>query len=243
MEKLKIGIVEDEVIIADHLAVILLKLGYNVVEPAASYTEAIVMIEKEMPDLLLLDIQLKGKRDGIDLALKVKENYNIPVIFLTANADSVTVERAKKANPSAYLIKPFTKDDLYTAIEICIFNSSGLRSVKSTVTANNLTPDSAIYIKEGLHFVKVKFSDILYLECEHVYVKVHTLKQTFLVRTSLQEYLEYFNDTYFFRIHRCYAINLEHIQRVNGESVILNGLTLPVGKSYREQLLHKLKLI
>ena len=65
MSKLKIGIVEDEVIIADHIAEILVKLGYDVAEPAASYAEAVQMIDDEKPDLLLIDIQLRGKRDGI----------------------------------------------------------------------------------------------------------------------------------------------------------------------------------
>ncbi len=242
MSKLKIGIVEDEVIIADHIAGILLKLGYEVAEPAGSYGEAVQMIEEEKPDLLLLDIQLKGKKDGIDLASKIKEDYHLPVIFLTANADSATVERAKKVNPASYLIKPFTKDDLYTAIEICIHNTSTSRRENLSETNNNFVVNNALFIKEGQHFNKVKFADILYLESEHVYVNVCTAAKTFLVRSSLQDYLIHFDPKYFFRIHRSYVINLEHIQSVNAEYVIINGFTLPVGKSFRDQLLGRLNL-
>ncbi len=82
MSKIKIGIVEDEAIIADNLSNTLTQLGYDVAEPATSYAEAITMIETEKPDLLLLDIQLKGKKDGIDLAMKIKEDYHLPFIFL-----------------------------------------------------------------------------------------------------------------------------------------------------------------
>ena len=242
MSKLKIGIVEDEIIIADHIAQILVHLGYEVTEPAASYTEAIKMIEEERPDLLLVDIQLKGRRDGIDVATKIKEAYRIPFIFLTANADSATVERAKKASPASYLIKPFTKDDLYTAIEICIYNSSETKPERSAETTNNFVINDALFIKEGQHFNKVKFSDVLYLESEHVYVKVHTASRNYLVRSSLQEYLEHFDTKYFFRIHRSYAINLQHIQSINSEYVIVNGITLPIGKTYREELLSRLNL-
>ncbi|HEY8690423.1 MAG TPA: response regulator [Chitinophagaceae bacterium] len=242
MSTLKIGIVEDEIIIADHIAEILVKLGYEVIEPVDSYAEAIQMIEEEMPDLLLLDIQLKGKRDGIDLAAKIKDDYHIPFIFLTANADAATVERAKNVNPSSYLIKPFTKDDLYTAIEICMHNFSATTPAKVSNAPNNFIVNNSLFIKEGQHFNKVKFSDILYLESEHVYVKVHTADKTFLVRNSLQKYLENFNDRNFFRIHRSYAINLEHIQSVNSEYVIINGVTLPVGKSYKDLLLDRLNL-
>ncbi len=242
MNKIKIGIVEDEVIIADHIADILVKLGYDVTEPAGSYAEAIQMIEDEKPDLLLLDIQLRGKKDGIDVATKIKDNYHLPFIFLTANADIATVERAKKANPASYLIKPFTKDDLYTAIEICIHNSSVTKPGKSPEANNNFVINNALFIKDGQHFSKIKFADIFYLESEHVYVKVHTANKNFLVRSSLQEYLEHFDKQNFFRIHRGFAVNMEHIQSVNAEYVIINDVTLPIGKSYRDQLLARLNI-
>lgn len=242
MNKLKIGIVEDEIIIADNLAEILTKLGYEVTEPVASYTEAIKMIEEERPDILLIDIQLKGKKDGVDLATKIKDSYQLPFIFLTANADAATVLRAKKTNPASYLIKPFTKDDLYTAIEICMHNSSGKKPGRLAEAENNFIINNALFIKDGLHFNKVKFCDILYLESEHVYVKVHTANKFFLVRSSLQEYLEHFDSKLFFRTHRSYAVNLEQIQSVNGNSVIINGITLPVGKTYRDKLLGRLNL-
>jgi len=242
MSTLKIGIVEDEVIIADHLADILVKLGYEVIDPADSYAEAIQMIESKMPDLLLLDIQLKGKKDGIDLAAKIKDEYQIPFIFLTANADAATVERAKTVNPCSYLIKPFTKDDLYTAIEICMHNFSAAKPGRVSVAVNDLIINNCLFIKDGSHFNKVKYADVLYLESEHVYVKVHTASHSYLVRSSLQEYLEHFDSNRFFRIHRSYAINLEHIQSINPEYVIINNITLPIGKTFREQLLSRLKL-
>ncbi len=241
MSKVKIGIVEDEAIIAEYIASVLTQLGYQVAEPAGAYTEAIQMIEEEKPDLLLLDVQLRGKKDGIDLAAKIKEDYRIPFIFLTANADVATVERAKKVNPASYLIKPFTKDDLYTAVEICLHNSSSSPQ-KATEPAGKTFTATALFIKDGQLFNKVKFADILYLESEHVYVNVYTVGRKFLVRTSLQDYLIHFDPQNFLRIHRSYVINLEHMQTVHAEYVIVNGITLPVGKSFRDQLLKRLNL-
>lgn len=242
MSKLKIGIVEDEVIIAEHIASILLKLGYLVPEPAGSYAEALQMVEDENLDLLLLDIQLRGKKDGIDLAVKIKENYSIPIIFLTANADTASVERAKKVNPASYIVKPFTKDDIYTAIEICIHNSSVCKVEKRSQTTINYNVNNAIFIKEGQVYNKVNYSDIVYLESEHVYIRVHTTEKNFLVRSSMQDYLEHFDKQNFIRIHRCYIVNLDHIQKFNLEYIIVNNITLPVGKSFRDQLLCRLKL-
>jgi two-component system, LytTR family, response regulator LytT len=243
MMKTKIGVVEDEVIIADNICNILEQLGYDVMEPASGYAEALEMIQKEKPDIMLLDINLNGKKDGIDLAWKIKEEYDIPFIFLTANADTATIERAKQINPPAYLIKPFNKDDLYSAIEISVFNfNKGKQGQPAEQQKNNYVIKDALFIKDGYYFHKAFFKDILYLESDNNYVTVHTTEKQYLVRTSLQQYTEHFDPQKFFRIHRSFVINLDHIQTINSEAVIINKKELPIGKSYREDLLSKLKL-
>src|SRR4051812_29579950 len=118
MAKTKICIVEDEILIAMDIASTLRELGYDVTEIASNYTTAIEIIEAEKPDLILLDIQLDGHKDGIDLAWKVKKEYDIPFIFLTANSDAATLEKAKPVNAQGYLVKPFRGTDLHTSIEI-----------------------------------------------------------------------------------------------------------------------------
>lgn len=238
--KIKVGVVEDEVIIADNLCAILQGLGYDVAEPASSYEEALLMIDNEKPDLLLLDIQLKGKKDGIDLAMQIHDKYRIPYIFLTANADEATVQRAKKAGPAAYLVKPFNKNDLYTSIEICIHNNAEKKAGKEQV--DSLVIKDAIFIREGSSFQKVKFADILYLESEHVYVQVHTTEKKYLVRSSMQQFLEYFDPQKMVRIHRSYAINIESVQTLHADHVIINGAELPVSKNYREALFSRVRL-
>ena len=242
MNKIKIGIVEDEVIIADNLSNTLVNLGYHVAEPAASYAEAISMIETEKPDLLLLDIQLKGKRDGIELAMKIKKDYHLPFIFLTANADTATVQRAKQVAPPAYLVKPFTKDDLYTSIEICLHNSSTNKEEKQVQEYSNYIINDAIFIKEGQLFHKVKFTDILYLESEHVYVQVHTAEKKYLVRTSMQQYLSHFDNRKYVRIHRSYVVNIDQVQTISTENVVIKGIELPIGKTFQDELLSRLRL-
>lgn len=242
MSKIKIGLVEDEAIIAESLCNLLTQLGYDVPEPAATYAEAMLLLEEEKPDLLLLDIQIKGKRDGIDVAMRVKENHQIPFIFLTANADEATVQRAKLASPNAYLIKPFTRDDLYTAIEICLHNATnGLVKEKNVQAVDNAIAD-ALFIKDGQAFHKVKFADVLYLESEHVYVQVHTCERKYLVRTSLQQYLLHFDNRRFFRIHRSYVVNLEQIDSVTADCVVIKNTRLPIGKTYQEELFTRLKI-
>ena len=94
MPKIKIGIVEDEVVIAHTIESTLDDLGYEYCGPASSYGEALELLETDKPDLLLLDINLSGKRDGIDLAEKINLLYRLPFIFLTANSDLTTIDRS-----------------------------------------------------------------------------------------------------------------------------------------------------
>ena len=112
MNKIKIGIVEDEMIIVETIVLALGKLGYEIAGTAGTYEEGLEMISKNRPDLVLLDINLGTKKDGIDLAIALKEGLGTPIIFLTANSDAVTIERAKEIQPLAFIVKPFSKNDL-----------------------------------------------------------------------------------------------------------------------------------
>ncbi|MCX6290883.1 MAG: response regulator [Bacteroidetes bacterium] len=119
MNTLKIMIVEDEIIVAKDIQHILKKLGYEAFDPYSNGKKALDSIEKLNPDLILLDINLKGSDlDGIQVAEQIHQNYEIPFIFLTAFSDKNTLERAKLTEPYGYIIKPFEEDDIRTAIEI-----------------------------------------------------------------------------------------------------------------------------
>jgi len=122
MKKIKVGIVEDEMIIVETISLSLKKLGYLPSEPALSYESAIRMLEEDRPDIVLLDINLNDEFDGVDLAHYINANFSMPIIFLTANSDRNTIERSKQTRPNAFLVKPFSNEDLYTAIEISLFN-------------------------------------------------------------------------------------------------------------------------
>ena len=246
MSTLKIGIVEDELIIANLIANTLKKIGYQTTKIASTYNEALEMLDAEKPDVVLLDIQIKGSKDGIELAHTINTNYNIPFIFLTANADAATLERAKATNPPAFLVKPFTKDDLYTGIEICFNNYSKNKNAETATLQPTEQQDylikDAIFIKDGNYFHKIKFADILYLESEHVYVNVVTASKKLLVRSSLQQYLTHFDTKKFVQIHRSYAINIDFIETINSENIFINNISLPLGKTFRDKLLIQLKL-
>lgn len=116
MNNLKIMIVEDELIAAESLSLNLKKLEYDVVDIVTSGEKALLKLEEKKPNLILMDIMLKGKIDGITTAEKIQKRGNIPIIYLTAYADNQTLERAKKTNYYGYLIKPYKLVDISTTI-------------------------------------------------------------------------------------------------------------------------------
>lgn len=120
MNNVNILVVEDESLVAKDIQNRLKKFGYTVPMIVASGEEAIEKATEFCPDLVLMDIQLKGKIDGIEAAQEIYASCNIPVIYLTANADDSTLERAKETNPSGYILKPFKEKELKTTIEITL---------------------------------------------------------------------------------------------------------------------------
>lgn len=109
MSKVKILVAEDELIIAEDIRMMLENLGYEVIGTVPDYTEAIELIDKNPPDVILIDILLAGEKDGIALAETIREKHNLPFIFITSHSDAATVERAKSVHPDGYIVKPFEK--------------------------------------------------------------------------------------------------------------------------------------
>ncbi len=123
MPKIKILVVEDESLVAKDIQNMLRGLGYEVMDVLSTGEEALVALRKSDPDLILMDIVLKGKIDGIVAAERIWETYEIPVIYLTAYADETTLSRAKVTEPFGYLLKPFDERELQTTIEMAFYKA------------------------------------------------------------------------------------------------------------------------
>lgn len=223
---MNILIVEDELLIAEMLKEMLLELNYNVAGIAKNDAQAFEFLKKNQSiNFAILDINLNSTQTGIDVAKKLNNEYHTPFIFLTSYSDKKTFSEAIEVKPQAYLIKPFSKMDLFTTLEI--IKSKELPNNKSTV------------IKDGHLTVKIQHNDILWIKSENVYVEIKTNEKTYLQRSSLDKILEDFNDTSFFRIHRSYAVNVNHVKAVNGQYVIVDGEKIPLSRKYRDELLEK----
>lgn len=129
MKKIKILVVEDEFIIAMEIQDRLENLGYEVIDLVPSGEEAIELIAEEEPDLVLMDIILRGKIDGVEAVREIRKRHDIPIIYLTANADEDTFQRAKITEPSGYILKPVEERELQIAIEIALYKSQMQKKV------------------------------------------------------------------------------------------------------------------
>ncbi len=130
MSKTRILVVEDESIVAKDIQRTLEKLGYDVPATASSAASAFEKLEEVEPDLVFLDVKLKGEQDGVHIAEHIKDRYDIPVIFLTSFVDQDTIDRAKVTEPYGYLVKPFNEGDLKTTVEMALFKFSKDRELR-----------------------------------------------------------------------------------------------------------------
>ena len=124
MEKYKVLIIEDELIIAEDIKDILEHASYEVIGMAASGKEAIELLSEVMPDILLVDVSIKGNMDGIQLANVIREQYNLPFIYITSYTNKSVLERAKLTKPYGYIVKPYKEQDVLIAVELALSNAA-----------------------------------------------------------------------------------------------------------------------
>ena len=247
----RILIVEDNVIIADDMQSMLEEIGYEIVSSVMAYEQAVKVLAESDVDLVLIDIVLASDKTGIDLGKHIREKYNIPFVFITSNSDRSTVESAKLVKPNGYLVKPFEQQDLYTAIEIALSNFSESESGDSSTAfeaqsqENNSTSGilkDSIFVKKQHLYYRIPFKDIMYIKADNVYLEVYTKEQMFLVRSPLKDYLEKLLSNSFFRSHKSYIINVEHVMAVNSKDVLIGEELIPISKDFKDFILKAMNL-
>lgn len=254
-EKINILIVEDESIVALDLSAGLEKDGYNVVGIADNAEEARQLFTEHKVDILLMDIHIIGDKDGIDTATELLQLKMVPVIFLTAFTDAVTVSRVKHIHAAAFLTKPYNVTNVRIAIELALNNFATTRASQPAGKVISLdkhterpVPDTAdketvlqmndyIFVKNNYVFVKIKLADLLYIEADNNYINVVTQEKKFVLRLSLSQLLEKVNYKPLVRIHRSYAVNIDAIQSFNDQEVQISKTELPIGRNYKEEFL------
>lgn len=113
-------IVEDETLIAEELRERLSRLGFSVIAAVGSGEEGVAIATRERPDLVLMDIRLRGEKDGVQAAREIREQVDVPIVYLTAHSDRPTVDRANKTDHDGFVLKPFLRRELQSTIEVAM---------------------------------------------------------------------------------------------------------------------------
>lgn len=252
MEKLNIFIVEDESIVAKDIQNSLVKLGYNVLGTANNGKDAIEQILSLKPDLVLMDIMIKGGLTGIEVAEKIKEEINVPVIFLTAYADEGTLSKAKVTEPYGYILKPFKEIDLHSTIEMAVYKhrkDSELQKERdflySLVENKDDSVKDILFVKANSRLVKLYLKDIYFVEALKDYVVINTQYARYTVHSTMKDIEKKLGMIDFVRVHRSFIVRTDKIQSIENQTVVLENdkKTVPIGGSYRDELLTKLNLL
>lgn len=239
----KIFIVEDEALIAESLQEILEVLDHEVLGIADNGIDALKMIEKTDPDLILMDIQLKGEMDGIDVAESLKEKSQVPFIFTTAFADGETIERAKDKGPYGYVVKPYGINDIRVAIEIAISNAKAFSELKESNENLSFEGSHQLFIKTDSRLVKLKDEDILYIEAKGDYMLFKTREKGHVVHSTMKNVEAKLDPNIFIRIHRSFIINLHEIVDIEDSSVLIEKKVIPISKSYKQGFMKRINLL
>lgn len=241
---MNILIVEDDYIIAKHLQYLLNGFGYEAKDIASDYTMATEMLSNKVFHLAILDINLNGYQTGIDLADHIRENYQIPFLFLSSHEDIAVINAALQSAPHAFLQKPFQKITVYTAVKLALKNyrlaaiagETDMEEKQDTTVIKD-----ALFIKEKHMFTKILLSDILYIRSDDNYLELHTSRKKYTIRETLKNMLNQLPPNFFFRVHKSFIINLHAITGINYVHVIINDIEIPITNDNRNELLSRVK--
>lgn len=252
MGKINVLVVEDESIVSKDIQNSLIKLGYGVAGSASTGEKAIELASNTQPDIILMDIMLKGEMNGIQAAEQIRNQLRIPIIFLTAYADSATLSKAKVAEPYGYIIKPFKEIDLHTSIEMAIYKHGKEQEVlkerdflHSIVENKDTTNSDSIFIKANSKLIKLNKSNIYYIEALKDYVVIHTKETRYTIHSTMKDIEIKMGQDDFIRVHRSFIVRLDKIASIDFPNLYLEDdkKMIPIGGSYRDDLSNRINMI
>ncbi len=254
MEKIKVLVVEDEFIVSKDIQNSLIKLGYLIVGAAATGEKAIELALSTEPNIILMDIMLKGSMNGIECAEHIIKEKNLPIIFLTAYADQSTLAKAITVQPYGYILKPFKDIDLHTSIELAIYKHSKaqellnernlLYSLVENKEVKQQQTEEHIFVKSNSKLVRLVKTEIVFVEALKDYVNIHTLTGKFTIHSTMKDIEAKLGQTEFVRVHRSFIVRMNQITSIDSSSLVLTKdmKVIPIGGSYREELNNRISM-
>lgn len=227
---LKILVVEDEYITQKTICNYLTEIGYEVIGTAMDANKAIEILNTKTVDFAILDITIKGEKNGIWLANYISENFNMPHLYLTAYSDTETIKNALATKPLGYLVKPFQKHDLFTSIEIAILNFGNTQTSK----------EKHLIVKHNEIYTKINFESILFIESDKNYLIIKCDDETYRYRSTITDF-ENIMPSNFVKTHKGFIINTQKVKEFSTSLVLINDFKIPISKTFKDMVINKLQ--
>ncbi len=227
---IKVYVVEDVAISRMSLEAMLQENNYEVSGSAASAEVAWEEIQQTTPDLILLDINLAGVKNGVWLAQQIRNQLHIPIVYLTAFGDQQTLKDVLDTNPNGYLMKPYQEATLLTTIAIAVANFE-----EDQTSTQNDTGDF-VFVKDRNRKIKLYVNDIWYVKSDGNYLEIVLSEKTHVVRMKLLVFKEELPSSLFFQCHQRYVVNTSKVTILGKDCVNINAVEIPISQKYKQEI-------
>lgn len=241
MERKKVLVVEDELIVSKSICLLLEKKGFDC-HAVDSGEKAIAMMNNYMPDVILMDIGLNGKLDGISTAGIIRKQSNKPIIFITDVDNDSVFQQAKGTFPTNYINKPYTDLMLLQAIEIAIEQPIPVQPRLQMPLGERVS--DGIFVLSGNEYKKVFFTDILYLKASGVFTLMQcSAGKCFKISLSSNHVAEQLDYPGMVKASRSYYVNIHRIDSIRANDLLVGNKIVPMSKSYKANVLERVTKI
>lgn len=236
MEKLRLLVLEDQVMVAADLVDMLQQLGHEVLACVDNGQDALDEATKQQPDLALLDVKVKGNMNGLEVGRRMKSELDLPIIYLTA-MDEV-YDLAKDTQPHDFLNKPVDPVRLKRSIELAVQHTRSSDDISKPAGF----PEGVVFMRHNDRRRRVELKDVLYLKADggycHVHLKGDKITLARPMRAVLDELNRYDRQGKLLQVHRSHSVNIDHVTDIRGNMLMVDGQSFDIGETFRERVLN-----
>lgn len=231
---MKVGILEDEFLIAEHLSNIIGDMGNDVSFICDNVASAKENILSHNVDFMILDITVTGKSTGVDLAKFINDNLNIPFLFITSNTNQKVLDMVKSTKPYAFLTKPFKNLDVEMALDLAI-------EKHNSIMVKNGDHKEYLFVKDKKNWLKVNYNQLIYIEASDNYSTLFLENDQLVITKNLKHFEEILPGSIFIRVNRSVIVNSKFISGFETKNLFLGEKKLVVTDNYKTNVLKLFK--
>lgn len=250
MNKTKVVIIENDSEDAKTIQNLLEKCNYSDISVISSSEKALNKIEKNIPDIILINLNLKKETNGIQIAEIIKQRYKKPIVFIIDDIDENIFNKAKEIKPYGLIFKPFNEKEIYATLEMAFYKykfdleqKKELDIYKNIISSKN--ENQCIFIKTEHGFNKVKLNDIFFVEALKDYVIINTKDNVFTTHSTMMKIQTILPKNDFVRVHRSFIVRIDKIFSIKYPNLIIEEKmkTIPIGGIYKKELYERLNIV